>query len=382
MVEECRYVHQWGDLQEDENGRLVRICKKCSEVTYEQTAGHTWGPWYVERPVDAAGDGSDGLQVRVCTDPDCDVKQSRTIKYIDEKFDCGEGNHKWSEWYKNEEPNSCLKQYRWCDGNDRGVYFVGGEDIDDVRYVEVLEGDERPEGGIWCGFKYCSAYEEVYEHTWGDLEVVTYPNEGNSGCDGLMARFCEVCDVIDEGSERVIKWFGDIEDCTKSGFFSDHKWSEWITREDDPEYIQWLIDEEGYFKCLVAIRDCLGHDVAILYNPETDEYAPGDYIDVYDSDSENYIYCGYICCYTHEAKYEHDWGEWKVTKKPTTSEKGIEERTCKRCEAKETREIAKLKSESTMPKTGVETIPAAALQVSGLISAIGYALLKRRSMHR
>ena len=38
--------------------------------------------------------------------------------------------------------------------------------------------------------------------------------------------------------------------------------------------------------------------------------------------------------------------------------------------------------ESTMPKTGVETIPAAALQVSGLISAIGYALLKRRSLHR
>lgn len=44
--------------------------------------------------------------------------------------------------------------------------------------------------------------------------------------------------------------------------------------------------------------------------------------------------------------------------------------------------IAKLKSESTMPKTGVETIPAAALQVSGLISAIGYVLLKRRSLHR
>ena len=381
MVEECRYVHQWGDLQEDENGRLVRICKKCSEVTYEQAAGHTWGPWYVERYVDA-GDESDGLQVRVCTDPDCDAKQSRTIKYVEEEFDCGEGNHKWGEWRdgdENEEP--CVKRYRWCEGNDKDVYFVGGEDIDDVQYIEVSEIDgKRPEGGIWCGSKYCMGYEAEYEHKWGDLEVVTYPNENDSGCDGLMARFCEVCKVIDEGSERVIKWYGEIDDCTKSGLFTEHNWDEWITREEDPEYIQWLIDEEGFSKCLVEIRWCLGHDGKIIYNPATDEYRVVN-VEVYGIPDE-YINCGYIYCDTHEAKYEHDWGEWKVTKKPTTSKKGIEERVCKRCDAKETREIAKLKSESTMPKTGVETIPAAALQVSGLISAIGYVLLKRRSKHR
>ena len=379
MVEECRYVHQWGDLQEDENGRLVRICKKCSETTYEQAAGHTWGSWYIERKVDV---DVDGLQVRVCTDPDCDAKQSRTIKYVEEEFDCGEGNHKWGEWRDGDEDEEpCLKRYRWCVGNDKDVYFVGGEDIDDVQYIEVSEIDgKRPEGGIWCGSKYCMGYEAEYEHKWGDLEVVTYPNENDSGCDGLMARFCEVCKVIDEESKRVIKWYGEIDDCTKSGLFDEHNWDEWITREEDPEYIQWLIDEEGFSKCLVEIRWCLGHDGKIIYNPATDEYRVVN-VEVYGIPDE-YINCGYIFCDTHEAKYEHDWGEWKVTKKPTTSKKGIEERVCKRCDAKETREIAKLKSESTMPKTGVETIPAAALQVSGLISAIGYALLKRRSLHR
>ena len=509
-VAENRYDHQWGELQEDENGRLVRICENCGETTYEQKADHTWGPWYVERRVNE-DEGTDGVQARICSDPDCNEKQTRKIEYKGGEFNCGEGNHVWGEWHEmHEYDDPCLKQYRYCYGNDKEVFFVGGEDIDDVRYVEVSDYSERPEGSIWCGGKYCNGYEEVYEHTWGDLEVVAYPSEDG---DGLMARFCEVCDEIDPDSERVIKcfgertcdgdhdirvvtnpeeikeligeenysdcigsfeycrnrydvwydvdaneyvkqyhfegedapenaiycgsmwcdhevlsdnhewgnwetivypdedgegcdgkqerhcqkcdqveergitWFGEIGDCTKSGLFGEHNWGEWTTREDDPEYIQLVIDEEGLSKCLVAIRYCVGHDVAILFNSGTGEYVPGDYIDyidVYDGDTDagDYIYCGYIYCYMHDAKYDHDWGEWKVTKKATTSETGTEERVCKRCEAKETREIPKLKTESTMPKTGVETIPTAALQVSSLISAIGYALLKRRSLHR
>ena len=39
---------------------------------------------------------------------------------------------------------------------------------------------------------------------------------------------------------------------------------------------------------------------------------------------------------------EHDWGEWKVTKEPTEEADGEEARTCKHCDATETRPIPKL----------------------------------------
>lgn len=38
----------------------------------------------------------------------------------------------------------------------------------------------------------------------------------------------------------------------------------------------------------------------------------------------------------------HSWGEWKLVKKPTTKEGGLEERICSRCQGKETREIPRL----------------------------------------
>ena len=38
-------------------------------------------------------------------------------------------------------------------------------------------------------------------------------------------------------------------------------------------------------------------------------------------------------------KLGHDWGEWKVTKAPTCTEKGIETRSCSRCKKEETREV-------------------------------------------
>ena len=330
---------------------------------------HVWSAWDTKEP----NQNSKGHAHRACTVEGCNAAEDVDIDWKGESNDCG--NHSFGEW-TDVIPNGC-EQYRYCDGNnDYGWYYS----LKDGSYFKVYGEDDPGDDCVWCGGLYCTVTEYRYNHKWGDLEVVTYPNENGSGCDGLMARFCEVCKVIDEESKRVIKWYGEIDDCTKSGFFTEHNWDEWITREEDPEYIQWLIDEEGFSKCLVEIRWCLGHDGKIIYNPATDEYRVVN-VEVYGIPDE-YIYCGYIYCDTHEAKYEHDWGEWKVTKKPTTSKKGVEERVCKRCEAKETREIAKLKSESTMPKTGVETIPAAALQVSGLISAIGYALLKRRSLHR
>ena len=49
-----------------------------------------------------------------------------------------------------------------------------------------------------------------------------------------------------------------------------------------------------------------------------------------------------VCKITRGTALGHSWGDWKVTKKPTVEEGGLEERTCSRCQSKEVREIPRL----------------------------------------
>ena len=51
--------------------------------------------------------------------------------------------------------------------------------------------------------------------------------------------------------------------------------------------------------------------------------------------------CG-IADPTYEPPHEHSFGEWTVTTQPTCTEKGMETRTCTRCNASETRDIISL----------------------------------------
>ena len=51
--------------------------------------------------------------------------------------------------------------------------------------------------------------------------------------------------------------------------------------------------------------------------------------------------CG-IADPTYEPPHEHSFGEWTVTTQPTCTEKGMETRTCTRCNASETRDITSL----------------------------------------
>lgn len=49
-----------------------------------------------------------------------------------------------------------------------------------------------------------------------------------------------------------------------------------------------------------------------------------------------------VCKITRGTALGHSWGDWKVVKKPTVKEGGLEERICSRCQSKETREIPRL----------------------------------------
>lgn len=49
-----------------------------------------------------------------------------------------------------------------------------------------------------------------------------------------------------------------------------------------------------------------------------------------------------VCKITRGTVLGHSWGDWKVVKKSTVKEGGLEERICSRCQSKETREIPRL----------------------------------------
>lgn len=49
-----------------------------------------------------------------------------------------------------------------------------------------------------------------------------------------------------------------------------------------------------------------------------------------------------VCKITRRTALGHSWGDWKVKKKHTVKEGGLEERTCSRCQSKEVREIPRL----------------------------------------
>jgi hypothetical protein len=42
-----------------------------------------------------------------------------------------------------------------------------------------------------------------------------------------------------------------------------------------------------------------------------------------------------LCFASCEKECKHDWSDWKVTKEPTCSERGIQSRTCEKCEERE-----------------------------------------------
>ena len=73
----------------------------------------------------------------------------------------------------------------------------------------------------------------------------------------------------------------------------------------------------------------------------------------------------------------HDWGKWVTVKEATETENGVQERTCDRCGATQTREV---EWEGTMPETGVVTVPAAVLATMLVLSMGGYVVLKKRAI--
>ncbi len=129
--------------------------------------------------------------------------------------------------------------------------------------------------------------------------------------------------------------------------------------------------EEGSKTVKCTVEGC-GYTDAVTI-PKKDHVPAKDRVGVKDATCEEKGYTGDIVCEnckTVITKGEetpalgHDWGEWKETKAPTCTEKGTEERECKRCGKKETRDKdalghkydeGKVTKEPTCEEDGVKT---------------------------
>lgn len=311
---------------------------------------HVCDNWQITTMPNADDEGCNGAMEGACKY--CNKAATYEITWFDIIKDCTDARlgfyseHSWGEWADDEKIQdmikyddypACMTAYRECVDNNCVIVF----NPNTLKYEGISAEDynNNQDSYILCGMVICYEEDLKCDHNWSDWEVMQQPNWDEKGCNGEMERICQSknCYKVDTYE---ITWYGYLEDCTEHGFFSEHNWGEWI---DNPEYIQYLIETEGYHKCTTAIRGCSNNtsDAGKIYFSVKDM----DYL-LIDSEEEldekSFVYCGEADCEAVDLKLDHAWGNWKVTKTATTSQTGSRERVCKVCGEKETRKIAKL----------------------------------------
>ena len=159
-------------------------------------------------------------------------------------------------------------------------------------------------------------------HTWVE-EIIDYPT-----CDSPGAKFkkCAICG--EEGEEEEIPPTG-------------HKWLEVSAKPPtctDPG--ERLLRCEYCSKEKTEIIPAAGHRYGKTYTE-----APTCTEEGYNW--KQCAVCGHIEIFDKKPALDHDWGDWVITRQPTTTLHGRKQKTCKRCGEKKYTTIPKLKATST-----------------------------------
>ena len=186
------------------------------------------------------------------------------------------------------------KAYYTCDGCDKWFLDAAGtQEITDKTSVVIAKTGHDYDGTAWSyreadghahKCKNCDAYDSVQEHIPGDAATETTP------------QTCTVCGYI------MVPAIG-------------HTCNPQLVEKKEPD-------------CTTAGKEAYYHCGGCGKNYE---------------DAEGNSVIADISAWGNIAALGHDWGEWKVIKPATATKPGQKERTCKRCNEKQS---------ETIPKTG------------------------------
>ena len=291
-----------------ENGYTTYTCSRCSDsYTSDETAalGHDWGEWVrTKDPTET----EPGEETRTCK-RDPDHTETREIPPLDHTHNLTATAAKAA---------NCTESgniaYWYCSGC--GKYFsdeAAEHEIDQEETVVAALG-----------------------HDWGEWTV-------------SKAATC-----TEQGEETRTCKRDATHTETRETDALGHDWGEWVDNGDGTETHVCKRDETH-----TETRE-KGH-----------EHIPGETVRENETEAKCVTAGGYDeVVYCTECKEElsrvhktipalgHDWSAWSIIKEATTEETGLKQRSCKRCDQVESREIAKLPTQNdNEPTPTAEPLP-------------------------
>ena len=329
------HEHSYGDWQKDETQHWKEC--RCGEKT--EVGNHTFGDWTITKEPTTTETGS---RERTCSV--CEYTQEETIpvhthdvhdkawKYDDtnhwQECSCGEklnvANHAYGEWRVTKpatetEEGSKARDCTVCD-------YVQTETIPMLEHEHSYGDWQKDETQHWKECR-CGEKTEVGNHTFGDWTITKEPTTTETGS---RERTCSVCEYTQE--ETIPVHTHDVHDkawkyddtnhwqecsCGEKLNVANHAYGEWRVTKPATE------TEEGS-----KARDCT---VCDYVQTETipmleHEHSYGDW---QKDETQHWKECR---CGEKTEVGNHTFGDWTITKEPTTTETGSRERTCSVCE--------------------------------------------------
>ena len=318
--------------------------QECSCGEKLNVAEHSYGNWKETKP---ATETEAGSRERDCTV--CDHVQTETIPMLEHEHiygdwqsndtqhwkecRCGEkievGDHTYGEWKITKEPTTTETGSRertcsTCNYKDREILPVHKHshnnkwEKDDAQHWRLCS----------CGEKF-----DIADHSFDNWTITKEPTTTETGS---RERTCSICkytqtetlpvhthDVHDEAWKYDKTQHWQECSCGEKLNVANHAYGEWRVTKPATE------TEEGS-----KARDCT---VCDHVQTETIPMLEHEHIygDWQSNDTQHWKECR---CGEKIEVGDHTYGEWKITKEPTTTETGSRERTCSTCNYKD-REI-------------------------------------------
>ncbi len=212
--------------------------------------------------------------------------------------------------------------FSWCNSL-KDVYYSGSEA--QWNEIEFDEEADLPNATIHYNSPYIDwtspSNLKVYDNT---NPAVTTGTENSAPVKAVAAQ------STDSGSRVKTSSFSDLQSGVQYVFVA-------VRNPDAEEYFAY--DNLCYIAQNAA--DTYG-SLSFSYYSDADTVSENLYV------MHAHAYVDGVCTIcgiadpTYEPPHEHSFGEWTVTTQPTCTEKGMETRTCTRCNASETRDITSL----------------------------------------
>lgn len=327
--EETREIEPTGHIWEDdftidikpgctEKGSKSVHCSKCDEkkdITEVPANGHSFGEWTILNMTDCT---QGGVQQHICTE--CGFTEISDIPPQE---------HVWDDDFTVDLAPTCTQS------GSKSIHCSSCEAVKDITEIEPIdhvftewsvssdatcvEKGQKTRSCTECGYtEYDSIDIDLNAHLWED--DFTVDKEPTCTADGSRSIHCSRCNATKD-SEAIPA--------------TAHQYGEWkvvkkATCTENGKRVRECANCGKNEEDIIPSAHIWNKKITVDKEPTCTE------------DGSQSIHCTQCNAQKDIQKLSakgHDWSEWKIIKKPTTVEKGVEERLCQVCGVVEKNEL-------------------------------------------